>query len=266
MCVDISLHSELIQLTAKAFPGIKDKRPPKIISQVEQLPAFMFPEYPVICRQEHEIVLINMEWGVDPIYIKEPKERETRRRNMFNARSERIITDTKSYWHKLRHNRCLIPVSGTYEHRKIKGWSKKVPYYIWAKGRELQYIPGIYQVQQIKDTNGEINAHLSFAMVSRVGNQVMNNIHNDGENKHRMPLFLTPDLEHAWILPDLKDSEMTEIFNYEFPTEELEYHTVYTLRGVDERPDNLHKYDYWRWENLPPLGNDTPPQAQLSLF
>ena len=94
----------------------------------------------------------------------------------------------------------------------------------------------------------------------------MMKIHNDGENKHRMPLFLSPELEQAWILPDLKENEMREIFNYEMPPEAMNYQPVYTLRGVDERPDGKSKYEFWNWPNLPDLGNDSPPKPQLSLF
>ncbi|WP_411973658.1 hypothetical protein ACLCDV_10835 [Sphingobacterium sp. Lzh-3] len=38
---------------------------------------------------------------------------------MINARSERILEDKKSYWYLLRKQGCLIPVSGTFEHRAI---------------------------------------------------------------------------------------------------------------------------------------------------
>ena len=263
MCVDISLHSD-VKSIIKAFPGLKDKRTSHKPADAEQLSAFVFPEFPIIYRQQDSQILTEMEWGVIPLYLHDAKERETRRRSMFNARSERILDDKKSYWHKLRNNRCLIPVSGTYEHRKIKGWSKKVPYYIWMKDRDIQYIPGLYQADPSADNGGESTK--TFTMITRAGNEIMNKIHNDGENKHRMPLFLTPELEEAWLLDDLKESEIHEIFNFEMPPESMGYHPVYTLRGVDERPDHKHKYDPWNWPNLPELGNDTPPRQQTSLF
>ena len=185
---------------------------------------------------------------------------------MFNARSERILDDHESYWYRLRSNRCLIPVSGTFEHRRIKGWKNKVPYFIWIKEREIIYIPGLYQIHKSVGPNGEAIFEKSFTMITRGANEVMKGIHNDGENKHRMPLFLTPELEQAWLLPDLTENDMKDIFNYQMPDEAMDYRTVYTLRGVTERPDGKRKYDFWKWPNLPPLGNDNPPQAQLSLF
>ena len=47
-----------------------------------------------------------------------------------------------------RNQRCLIPVSGTYEHGKIMGWSKKVPHYIAEKGRDIFYIRGLYHMKR----------------------------------------------------------------------------------------------------------------------
>ncbi|MDR2272532.1 MAG: SOS response-associated peptidase [Sphingobacterium sp.] len=51
--------------------------------------------------------------------LSDPKLQADRRRNMINVRSERILEDKKSYWYRLRKQGCLIPVSGTFEHRAI---------------------------------------------------------------------------------------------------------------------------------------------------
>ncbi|MBO9636212.1 MAG: hypothetical protein J7578_24125 [Chitinophagaceae bacterium] len=80
-------------------------------------------------------------------------------------------------------------------------------------------------------------------MITRWGNEVMRGIHNDGENKHCMPLFLTPDLEEAWVSESLTESQMAEIFAFEMPSEVVGYRPVYSLRGGVELPDGKHKYD-----------------------
>lgn len=141
-----------------------------------------------------------------------------------------------------------------------------MPYYISLQGREIFYIPALYQRIEITDAQGMPYYDESFTMITRPANEVMKGIHNDGENKDRMPLFLTPELEQAWILDELSEKDMQEIFSYQMPSESMVYQPVFTLRGKQQRPDGKHKYDYWSWENLPPLGNDTPLQAQLSLF
>ncbi|SEO13878.1 hypothetical protein SAMN05216436_1377 [bacterium A37T11] len=93
----------------------------------------------------------------------------------------------------------------------------------------------------------------------------MQGIHNDGPNRHRMPLFLTPELEQAWI-SEITEDDMTEIFNFELPEDGLFFQPVYSLRGGAIRPDGKHKFDYWDWEGLPPLGDDNPRELQRSLF
>lgn len=56
---------------------------------------------------------------------------------MLNISSERIIEDKKTYWNKIRNGRCLIPVSGIYEHRKVPKLKNKVPYWVKPKEQEI---------------------------------------------------------------------------------------------------------------------------------
>lgn len=268
MCWDISLHSD-IEIVKKAFPRLSDKRRQLETNMYyfENVQAITFPPYPVIYRDKTSgnLGLQEMEWGVLPTYVEEGKERIDRRRNQVNIRSERVLGEKRSLWYRLKNQRCLIPVSGTYEHREIKGWSKKVPYYIAEKNREIFYIPGLYQWHEVVHTDGALEKVGSFGMITRTANEVMKNIHNGGPNKHRMPLFLPWQLESKW-LEDIGDSEIQEIFNFEASTEDLDYYPVYTLRGYPDRPDGKHRYDPYSWEGLPPLGNDDPKSIQGTLF
>lgn len=265
MCWDISLHTD-IELVKNSYPKIRDERKKKDYdySYFENVQAITFPKYPIIYKDKSEdgLGLIEMEWGVLPTYIDDPKLQTDRRRNMVNVRSERILSDKKSYWFRLRNQRCLIPVSGTFEHRKVNGWKKKVPYYISEKGRDLFYIPGLYQWHETVDEDGVVERVGSFGMLTREANDVMANIHNDGPNKHRMPLFLPEDLEKEW-LSDLSDEDMLPIFNFEMSGKDLIYHPVYTLRGYPNRPDDKARYEEFKWEGLPALGNDTPKENTL---
>ncbi len=70
---------------------------------------------------------------------------------MLNARSERILEDSRSYWNKIKNRRCLIPVNGIYEHRAIKGWKKKVLYFIHLKDQTMFFLPGLYSVAELPD-------------------------------------------------------------------------------------------------------------------
>lgn len=261
MCWDISLHTDL-EIVKKDFENINDERSQLEIDlkMYENIQAITFPKYPIIYKEKNKIDLglRFMQWGVIPLYITDLKQQEDRRRNMINVRCERILEDKKSYWYRLRSQRCLIPVSGTYEHRKINGWKKKVPYFIKESNRDLFYVPALYQWHE-----NELGEKIgSFGMLTRSANTLMAQIHNDGPNKHRMPLFLPRQLEKAWI-SDINEAEMSEIINYNMKSENLDVHPVFTLRGYPDRPDGKKRYDKYNWPGLPELGNDDPKENLL---
>ena len=115
-------------------------------------------------------------------------------------------------------------------------------------------LPGLYHYAPVPDVEtGE--ARGTFTIVTRPANSVMRQIHNGGSNAFRMPLFLTKELEQKWLLPDLTDDEINEILNFEMPSENLRYQTVFTIRSPKPRPDNKPKTEIYEWENLPPLEN-----------
>jgi putative SOS response-associated peptidase YedK len=188
------------------------------------------------------------------------------RRTMVNARSEKISEDKKSFWYRIRKKRCLIPVTGIYEHREIKGWKNKVAYYVRLKDRNMLCIPGLYHFNQIIPSDpetGEVRG--MFTMVTRDGNQVMRQIHNSGDNAFRMPLFLPKEMELKWLEPNLSDDDLKSIMNYEMPSDQLNYETVFSIRGKTPRPDGKPKIEAFVFDNLPPLGNDDGT-LQRSLF
>lgn len=181
--------------------------------------------------------------------------------NVWNAQSERVL-DPSSYWYKIRNNRCLIMVKGVFEHREIKGWKKKVPYHIWLKDRKIFGLPALYD-----KPNKKSKGRYTVTLLTReaINNMIMRYIHNSGseDDRFRMPLFLTKDLEILWLREDLTNGEMRSIFSFEMPSEELQYDTVYTIRTNKERPDGKEKLEHYTWQNLPPLGRDT---NKLELF
>jgi putative SOS response-associated peptidase YedK len=93
----------------------------------------------------------------------------------------------------------------------------------------------------------------------------MKQIHNGGENAFRMPLFLTKDLEAEWLDPNLSDTAMREILDFEMPSEELEYYPVWSIRTTKPHPNHGSKIDRYEWPNLPPLGQDDG-ELQKALF
>jgi putative SOS response-associated peptidase YedK len=192
-----------------------------------------------------------------------PEKVKTMRSSMCNIRSEKIL-DRASYWYRIRTNRCLIPIKGFYEHRAIKGWKSKVPYYIELKDRELFCLPGLYAYAPLPDLEtGEVRG--TYAPVTRAANSVMRQIHNDGDNAFRMPLLLPKELEMKWLQPDLTDAELQDILSYEMPADQLDYRTVWTIRTTKPHPQQGKKTDLFNWPNLPPLGMDDG-ELQKAMF
>ncbi|MGB8192451.1 MAG: SOS response-associated peptidase family protein [Chitinophagaceae bacterium] len=265
MCYDISF-STTYDLFNQYIPGIEF--PPDFSidpdSHVHVL-AQAFRKYPVIIFEDGKYKLRMFEWGLIGDFMNTPEKVKIQRSGMCNARSEKILGDKKSYWHRIRGQRCLIPVTGIFEHREIKGWKNKVPYHIQLKGRQLFCIPGLYHYAPIPDVEtGEMKG--TFTLITRSANSVMEQIHNCGENAFRMPLFLPKEMEMRWLDPSLGDQGIAEILTYQIPSEELDHYPVFTIRTTKPRPDEGIKTDRYDWPNLPPLGNDGEEVKQAALF
>lgn len=263
MCYDISFEVSMRQLS-DYFPDlIYDSQMEMEFQPFDHVQGVsVFKEHPIIYRNRQDMQLHCrlMSWGVVPHY--ETKIPDWKRRNgMLNIRAERIQADKQSYWYKIRNRRCLIPVSGIFEHRAIKGWKKKVPYWVKPEEQNVFFLPGLYSISKIfNHETEEWYEYASFGLITRAANSLMAQIHNDGENKNRMPLFLPLALSKRWLEEDLSDEvgEYEAILDYEMPAEELAQHPVYTIRTPKERPDAKSKSECFEWEKLPPLGEMNP--------
>ncbi len=260
MCYDISYTVKVKEL-ADYFPDLEFHGQLELdFNGSVHIMGHSYGEHPIIYRTaEGKLLCRSMEWGCIPFYVKDEKTFLRQRATMLNARSERILDDSKSYWHKIKNRRCLIPVNGIYEHRAVKGWKKKVPYFIKLKNQDMFFLPGLYSVVELPDIEtGEVLKRYTFTLITRGANEVMANIHNDGDNKNRMPLFLTADLSKLWLINELSEDEYKNILDFEMPSENLDFKPVYTIRSAKLRPDEKEKNEYWEWEKLPALGEMNP--------
>ncbi|RTL55966.1 MAG: SOS response-associated peptidase [Sphingobacteriales bacterium] len=261
MCYDVAFTVNLRQLS-DYFPDlIFDDQIEINFDAAIHVVGHNYGNHPIIYvnRDDFKLHCKLMEWGVIPFYVKDEATYIKQRAHMLNARSERILDDPKSYWFKIRNRRCLIPVSGIYEHRAIKGWKKKVPYFVKIAGQDLFFLPGLYSVVELPDKEtGELVKRFTYTLVTREANEVMSQIHNDGDNSFRMPLFLPFELSKKWLSEELTEVEYREILNYEIPSTDLEYWPVYTIRSSKARPDGKLKSEYYEWEKLPVLGEMNP--------
>lgn len=265
MCYDISFSTTIELITDYLPEIIIDPQISIDFNSLDHVLAQQYAKYPIILFEDGQYKLKEFEWGIIAGYMDTTEKIKKYRNSMCNVRSEKIL-DKKSYWYRIRRQRCLVPMTGNYEHREIKGWKNKVPYHIRIDGRKMFCIPALYNYAPIPDLEtGE--AIGTFAPLTRGANNVMMQIHNSGDNLFRMPLFLpNKEMELKWLQSTLSDQDMADIMDYELPSEALEYWPVFTIRSPKPRPDEKRKIDPWNWENLPPLGDDGTTEKQLILL
>ncbi len=208
-----------------------------------------FPLWPVVINEDGKIKLKYFEWGVIADYMNTPEKIKQYRTSMANARSEKILDDKRSVWHRLRHQRCLVFTTGFFEHREV-GWKKKLPYFIKQKNVQVFCFAGLYNYSPLPtiETGEQIG---TFTVVTRDANELMAKIHNDGGNSERMPLMLTKELANKWLQDDLTDDEMKAILQYELPSAQLEAWPVNTIRT--RKQDDAHVIEPLPAESVPSL-------------
>jgi len=254
MCLDISFYSAL-QLIDDYFPNLTHDG--EIVFDLDigmHFLALGHSRYPVIVANNQHYHRKYFEWGIITEYMDTPEKIKAMRKSMVNARSEKILEDRRSFWNRIRGKRCLIPVTGIYEHREITGWKNKVPYYIRLKDRPMFCIPGLYHYNLKRPSDpetGEVRG--TFTLITRAANPVMRQIHNSGDNAFRMPLFLPKEMEMEWLKPDLTDEQLAGILAYEMPSDQIVFDPVFSIRSRTPRPDGMPKNAPFPYADLPPV-------------
>lgn len=255
MCYDISFTVNVKQLT-DYFPDLIYEDMIRMdFENAAHIIGHAYGLHPILFRHrdDEKVHCKLMEWGCVPFYVKELKTFTKQRASMLNARQEKILDDAKSYWNKIRNRRCLVPLTGFYEHRKVQGMKNKVPYLIRLKEQEMFFLPGLYSVAKVPDENGEVQEVWSFTIITTKANELMAQIHNDGDNANRMPLLLPKKVSDAWLDHNLEETDYRKIIGYEMASAQLDYQTVYTIRSPKERPDGKLKNEAYDWGELPAI-------------
>ncbi len=256
MCYDISFAVDVKELS-DYFPDLVfDEQIEIVFDNAVHIMGHAYGKHPIIYMPQDEVHphCKLMEWGCIPFYVKEEDKFKKQRATMLNARSERILGDEKSYWYKIRNRRCLVPMNGMYEHRSIRGWKKKVPYFISLQGQKTFFIPGLYSVAELPDKEtGEMIKRYTYTLITRDANSVMRMIHNSGDNRWRMPLYITLEMANKWLMHGLSAEGYKDILDFEMPSEELKYYPVDTIRSPKARADGKAKNEYYEWPDLPAL-------------
>ena len=134
-----------------------------------------------------------------------------------------------------------------------------MPYFIRLEGQSIFFLPGLYSVVELPDTStGEIIKRYTYTIITRAANSIMQQIHNDGDNAYRMPLFLPFEMSKKWLSEELTPEEYQNLLDFEMPSESLEYWPVDTIRSPKPRADGKPKNEFFEWDKLPALGEMNP--------
>lgn len=97
---------------------------------------------PVLRRRNSKIVISSMEWGLVPHHVKY----EDQNLNTFNARAERLVSNS-GMWASLRGSkRCVGVCQGYYE------WKDKQPHFVKPKDGRLMLLAGLYNAVVLQGT------------------------------------------------------------------------------------------------------------------
>lgn len=130
-------------------------------------------------------------WGLVPSWADDPKIGF----NMINARVE-TIKEKPSFKNPFKYRRCIVPASGFYEWKSVKG--QKLPYYFQSKNKTPLLFAALWEVWYGK--GGE--ELRTCAIITSKANKDVSFLHD------RMPLMLDIDTGKRWMSnefkPDLK--------------------------------------------------------------
>lgn len=228
MCYDMSFFSNIQQISD--YLGVA--APPIAFQPTYHQVAQSFCPWPVVLYEEGLKIKI-FEWGLIADYMNTPEKIKAYRSSMANARSEKILDDNRSVWHRLRRQRCLVCTTGFFEHQDT-GSKRKLPYFIRVRQEPVFCMAGLYNYSPLPDPEtGELTG--TFAVVTRSGNSLLQEIHNSGTNHGRMPLLLTHAQALQWLDPDLNDTGLRTLLDYEMPSSALESWPVHSIRT--RKPD-----------------------------
>lgn len=139
--------------------------------------------------------LVPMKWGLVPFWAKDPSIGS----RMINARAEGI--DSKpAFRAAFKRRRCVVPVSGFYEWKKMSegaargksGKPVKQPYYIYPAEGKILALAGLWESWDHGDGPLE-----TFTIITTTPNAMMAELHD------RMPVVLDGAGVAGWLDPEL---------------------------------------------------------------
>jgi putative SOS response-associated peptidase YedK len=134
-------------------------------------------------------------WGLVPFWAKDPSTGN----KMINARAE-TVAEKNAYKHAFKKRRCIIPVDGFYEWKKVPGQKAKQPYFIHRADGEPMAFAGLWEIWRPADDVERTSDPLrSCTIITGQPNEKVADIHD------RMPVMLPPGAWAEWLDPENDD-------------------------------------------------------------
>lgn len=156
--------------------------------------------------------LRKLHWGLVPSWAKDPSIGA----KMINARAE-TLAEKPSFKTAFRTRRCLIPVDGFYEWKKIN--KAKQPYYIRMMDESVFAFAGLYEHWQGSDSN----VIDSCTIITTEPNALMADLH------HRMPVIISRDDYALWLDPSVQQPTELQTLLQLCQSEKMTAYPVSTL-------------------------------------
>lgn len=159
--------------------------------------------------------LEHMRWGFIPSWAKgDVGFQKYHKMAVVNARDDKVLGNTSMFRSSIRRRRCLIPINGMVEWRPLQpGEKNKQAFRFTIDGGALVAVAGIWDEWRSDDGQRIVR---STAMLTTIPNGIVAPIHD------RMLAILPPELEAAWLDPDLSMSMLPQIL-VPFDGERMQY-------------------------------------------
>jgi putative SOS response-associated peptidase YedK len=177
----------IIRQQAKALREWEKYGPPPFLESYNVAPT---QQVPIVRMRDGEREGAVVRWGLVPFFAKG----EHGKFSTINARIETFeaAASYRGTWR--RGQRCIQLASGFYEWH-LDEYGRKAPYLISVADQELFGFAALWD-RSVKDDGTALESCVHITMPA---NELMADIHNAGNNPHRMPAILRVEDREAWL-------------------------------------------------------------------
>ena len=184
----------IIRQQTKALREWEKYGPPPFLDSYNVAPT---QQVPILRMQGGRPQFTEVRWGLVPFFTHGAAPKYS----TINARIESFETAASYRGPWRRGQRCLQLASGFYEWH-LDQYGRKSPYLISLADQELFAFAGLWD-RSIKDDGTVVESCVHMTMPA---NALMADIHNTGNNAHRMPAILRLEDRAAWLEGSLEEA------------------------------------------------------------